>query len=243
MKNITTAIVCALGIIISTYILTQAIKNRNVSENTIAVTGMGSKTFTSDLITWNASFSKNSLELQEAYKNLENDREQIREYLLGKGVKEEEIVFSAVDINKEYKEERDANGYYQQGEFSGYNLRQSVSIESKDVEKIEGISRTVTDIIDKGIELTSSSPLYFYTQLAEIKHELIAEGTEDARHRAEEIAKNANADLGKLKKSSMGVIQITAPNSAEDYSWGGTYNTTSKEKEASITVRLEYHVK
>ncbi len=243
MKNTITAIICALGIIISTYILTQAIKNRNVSENTIAVTGMGSKTFTSDLITWSASFSKNSLELQEAYKSLENDREEIKRYLLEKGVKEEEIVFSAVDIDKEYKEERDANGYYQRGEFSGYNLRQSVSIESKDVERIEGISRTVTDIIDKGIELTSSSPLYFYTQLAEIKHELIAEGTEDARQRAEEIAENSKAKLGKLKTASMGVIQITAPNSAEDYSWGGTFNTTSKEKEASITVRLEYNVK
>jgi len=45
-----------------------------------------------------------------------------------------------------------------------------------------------------------------------------------------------------LKKATMGVIQITAPNSNEDYSYGGTYNTTSKDKEASITIKLEYEV-
>jgi len=40
----------------------------------------------------------------------------------------------------------------------------------------------------------------------------------------------------------MGVFQITGTNSAEDYSWGGSFNTDSKYKTASITVRLVYEV-
>jgi uncharacterized protein len=40
----------------------------------------------------------------------------------------------------------------------------------------------------------------------------------------------------------MGIFQITAQNSNEDYSWGGTYNTASKEKTASITMKLNYEV-
>lgn len=243
MKTYITATICALGLILATFTLGEAFKNRNTAENTISVTGLGSKTFTSDLISWSASFSEKSMDLKSAYQALERDRKEIIEYLSSKGVKAEEIIFSSVDISKEYKEERDVNGYYQRGAFDGYKLKQTLSIESKEVEKIEALSRTVTDIINKGIELTSSRPLYFYTQLSEIKHELIAEGTEDARKRAEEIAQNAKAKLGDLKKASMGVIQITAPNSAEDYSWGGTFNTSSKEKEASITIRLEYNVK
>ena len=71
---------------------------------------------------------------------------------------------------------------------------------------------------------------------------MIADATKDARQRAEKIAENADASLGKLKKATMGVIQITAPNSNEDYSYGGTFNTSSKEKEASITIKLEYQV-
>lgn len=243
MKKIIIAVICTLGLIIATIILGDAVKNRNSNEDTISVTGTGSKTFTSDLITWSASFSKNAPELQDAYKSLERDRKEIKSYLEDQGVDSEEIIFSAVDINKEYEEERDASGYYRQGALTGYDLTQTVSIESKDVKKIENISRTVTEIIDRDIELASSSPMYFYTQLSEIKHQLITEATEDARQRAEKISTNSQSKLGKLKKASMGVFQITAPNSGEDYSWGGTFNTESKEKEANITVRLEYKVK
>ena len=35
-------------------------------------------------------------------------------------------------------------------------------------------------------------------------------------------------------------LQITGQNSAEEYSWGGSFNTTSKKKTATITVKLDY---
>jgi len=40
----------------------------------------------------------------------------------------------------------------------------------------------------------------------------------------------------------MGVFQIVAQNSSEDFSWGGSFNTSSKRKTANITVKLEYEV-
>jgi len=234
--------IAALGLIIAAALLGSAIKNRNKSENTVSVTGLGSKTFTSDLISWSGSFSKNSFELKTAYDALAVDRKVIYDYLKSKGVKENEMIFSAVDIQKQFRSFTDASGTYQQGEFVGYNLTQSVSIKSKEVSKIENISRNITEIINRGIEFTSSSPQYFYTKLSDVKQEMIANATKDAKERAEKIAENAGSDLGNLKKATMGVIQITAPNSNEDYSYGGTYNTTSKDKEASITIKLEYEV-
>jgi hypothetical protein len=38
----------------------------------------------------------------------------------------------------------------------------------------------------------------------------------------------------------MGVFQIVGKNDHEDYSYGGSFNTTSKEKTASITLKVEY---
>lgn len=242
MKTYITVAIAALGFIIAAALLGNAVKNRNKSQNTVSVTGMGSKTFTSDLISWSGSFSKNSFELKTAYDALAVDRKVIYDYLKSKGVKENEMIFSAVDIQKQFRSFTDSNGTYQQGEFAGYNLTQSVSIKSKEVGKIENISRNITEIINRGIEFTSSSPQYFYTKLSDVKQEMIANATKDAKERAEKIAENAGSDLGNLKKATMGVIQITAPNSNEDYSYGGTYNTASKDKEATITIKLEYEV-
>jgi len=241
-KTIITITVAALGFIIGVGLLGNAIKNRNKSENTISVTGLGTKQFTSDLITWSGSFSKNNLDLKSAYDELALDRKTINDYLLSKGVKQSEIVFSSVDIQKQFKNLTDSNGNTIQNEFSGYNLTQTVSIESKEVAKIENLSRNITEIINRGIEFTSSSPSYFYTKLSNVKQEMIASATKDAKERAEKIAENSGSSLGNLKKATMGVIQITAPNSNEDYSYGGTFNTSSKEKEASITIKLEYEV-
>ncbi len=61
--------------------------------------------------------------------------------------------------------------------------------------------------------------------------------------RAESIAQNSGSGLGELISAKMGVFQITGQNSGEDYSWGGSFNTSSKNKTASITMRLDYKVK
>ncbi|PWN60163.1 SIMPL domain-containing protein [Chryseobacterium oncorhynchi] len=241
-KNIIAVAIGALGFVLGLGLLGNSIKNRNKSENTISVTGLGTKQFTSDLITWSGSFSKNNFDLKSAYDELALDRKVINDYLVSKGIKQSEIVFSSVDIQKQFRSYNDANGNYVQGEFSGYNLTQKVSIESKEVAKIENLSRNITEIINRGIEFTSSSPAYFYTKLATVKQEMIASATKDAKERAEKIAENSGSSLGNLKKATMGVIQITEPNSNEDYSYGGTFNTSSKEKEANITIKLEYEV-
>lgn len=240
-KNIIAIAIAALGFIIGLALLGNAVKNRNKSENTISVTGLGTKEFTSDLIAWSGNFSRNSFELKTAYDELASDKKIIESYLVSKGINKKEIVFSAVDIQKLYNYNNDNYGNSSRT-FSGYQLSQSVNIESKEVAKIENLSRTITEIINQGIELTSSPPNYFYTKLADVKQEMIANATKDAKQRAEKIAENAGSSLGDLKNASMGVIQITAPNSNEDYSWGGTYNTSSKEKEARITIKLEYNV-
>jgi hypothetical protein len=70
----------------------------------------------------------------------------------------------------------------------------------------------------------------------------LAKARADAKDRAETIAKNSGSDLGKIKKATMGVFQITGQNSNEDYSYGGAFNTSSKSKTASITIRVDYAV-
>lgn len=241
-KNILAIAIASLGFVIGLALLGSAIKNRNKSDNTISVTGLGTKKFTSDLITWDGNFTRNSFELQSAYNELSADRKIISDYLISKGIKADEMVFSAVDIQKMYNYSNDSYGNSNRT-FAGYQLSQRVSIESTEVAKIENISRNITEIINRGIEFTSSTPNYFYTKLSEVKQQMIADATKDAKQRAEKIAENAGSKLGNLKKANMGVIQITAPNSTEEYSWGGTYNTASKEKEASITIKLEYNLR
>ncbi|MHC1706434.1 MAG: SIMPL domain-containing protein [Bacteroidales bacterium] len=240
MKHYLNSIIIALAIVCTALLFSNAFKNRNKTNDTISVTGLGKKDFVSDLIVWSGSFNRQSRELKEAYSLLDKDRETIKNYLISKGLKAENIVFSAVNIEQRYEDIYEGTNNRHKRVFVGYGLYQSVQIESKDVDKIEEISRQVTELINSGVEFYSNSPMYYYTQLAELKIEMIAEATKDAYNRAQKIATNAGGKVGKLKSADMGVFQITAQNSPEDFSWGGSFNTTSKNKTASITIKLEY---
>ena len=232
----------AMAILLSAVIFSNAFINRNRKQDTISVTGLGSKDFVSDLIVWSGSFNRKNMTLKEAYATLDKNREQIRTYLTSKGVKPEEIVFYAVDINQQFDDVYNDQGRRVSTVFTGYLLTQKVQVESHDVNKVENISREVSELINAGVEFYSNSPQYYYTKLAELKVEMIAEATKDASTRALKIAENAGGKVGDLKSATMGVFQIVAQNSSEEYSWGGSFNTQSKNKTATITMRLEYNV-
>ncbi|NQW36284.1 MAG: SIMPL domain-containing protein [Flavobacteriales bacterium] len=208
MKKNLNAIVFAVAIIIAAVILGNAYVNRNKSNGSIEVTGLGTTNFTSDLIVWEGSFSNENRDLKAAFNNLKRDKKIILDYLISKGINKDQIVFNAVQSSKNTK-----------------------------------LSREVTELLNKGINFYSFAPRYYYTKLADLKIEMISKATEDAHLRAEKIALNSGGILGHLKSAKMGIFQITGQNSKEDYSWGGTFNTSSLKKTASITMKLNYSAK
>jgi hypothetical protein len=242
MKNNGKILIVAVTILIVTAMLIHSYENRYANSETINVTGLGKKDFKSDLIVWEANFSRKHIELKEAYKALEEDRYLIKEYLITKGLKNDEILFSSVDISKEYQTIYDKEGNSIEHKFIGNILAQTIKLESQEIEKIESIAREITELINTGIELYSENPKYYYTKLSELKIEMIAEATNDARLRAENIAQNSKAQLGNLKQANMGIFQIVGQNSDEEYFWGGTFNTSSKMKTATVTLKADFKI-
>lgn len=243
MKKHLTAIIFALAIVIAAGILGNAFLNRNKKSGTVDVTGLGQKNFTSDLVVWEGNFSRENMDIKVAYVELEKDRKAVLDYLIAKGIPREKIIFNAVNTNPLYRQNYNSNGNYMGQTFLGYELNQTLQIESNEVEKVEQISREITELLLQGVKFYSQAPRYYYTDLESLKIEMISRATEDARVRAEKIAENSGSKLGRLISANMGIFQITGQNSNEDYSWGGTFNTSSKEKTASITMRLSYGVK
>ena len=239
----TNAIIFGLAIVISAFFIANAYSSRGKTTGNISVKGLGQVDFTSDLIVWEGSFSEASANLQTAYSLLDRDRNTVLTYLKNKGIADSEIIFDAIDVRRLYKDLYNDEGKYIGQEMTGYKLTQSLTITSKNVDNVENVSRKISELINQGINFYSSQPEYYYTKLADLKLELIQAATQDAHARAEKIAANSGATIGKLLSAQMGVFQITGLYEDEDYSWGGVFNTSSKEKTASITVRLVYQVR
>ena len=209
---------------------------------TVSVVGSATKDFNSDLIIQRFTITVEDQNIKDGYAKMKKAREAVEKYLKENGVDLKDVSFKNVSSYKDedyiYDRAKDY-GYYQ---FRCYKFSQEVRIESNAVKKIEALN--LSYLTSDEVKVDVYDPSYYYTKLSDLKIEMLANATKDAKERAETIVKNAGGKLGGLKVSSMGVFQITSPNSSdEDYEWGGAFNTSSYKKSASITMRLTYYVK
>ena len=239
--RVVSAIVISAAIVIATWILGSAWESTHYATERINVTGLATRDFTSDLIVWRGTFERKANVIRGAYTMIKQDAELIKKFLADHGVKDADVVFDAVDIQKQFRSIRENENYYQQ--FDGYRLAQSLTIQSKDVDKIEVVSREISELLNAGIELTSQAPQYYYTKLAALKLDLLSKASANGKARADSLAANASSRLGSLRTAETGIFQITGQNSDEEYTWGGAFNTASRDKTASITVRMEFEVR
>ena len=228
----------AIGIIISTVIISNTVTRIKLANQTITVKGYAEKRIKSDLIVWKGFFTVRGSQLTEAYALLDRDLSLVKEYLVSKGIAENEIVVSSIRTRTIYG--RDAQGR-PTDQVSGYELEQQVEVRSNQVEKIAAIARESTELINKGVHFQSLEPQYFYTKLSDLKIEMLAAATKDARQRAEQLALNSGSKLGSLRSASMGVLQITRAYSTEvsDY---GIYDVTSLEKDIKAVVTVSFSI-
>ena len=244
------SIIIGIAIIVTAFILGQSFKKRNENLDSISVIGLGTKDFVSDEMLWSGSFTANRMDIKTAYGKIISDQKIVSNFFISKGFKPNEFTFGAVNFQKKFREIRTVNaenGYVNSEQvFNGYEATQSISFSAKKnpqlMKRIEEVSSKTSELINSGIELTSNSIQYTYSNLPSLKQSLIENATRDANERANKIVKTANGDLGKLKGANMGVFQITGQGSTEEDSYGGNNDTFSKNKTARITVRLEYNL-
>ena len=249
MEKIKSSIIIGVAIIITSWILGKSFQNRNQNLDSINVIGLGTKDFVSDEILWSGSFTTISLDIKTAYNKIVSDQKIVSAFFLNKGFKSNEFSFGAVNFQKKFREVRsegsDNQIKYEQV-FDGYEATQTISFSAKKnpdlMSRIESVSSKTSELVNSGIELSSNTIQYTFSDLPSLKQSLIENATKDANERASKIVKTADGDLGKLKKASMGVFQITGQGSTEDDSYGGINDTYSKNKTARITVRLEYEL-
>ena len=228
-----TASILAVGIIIAAFVWGAFfISARN--EQSIRVVGQGVKTITSDIIKWNMSINRTT---NVAYKSegpswIQEDLIKVKKYLASNGIEEKDILVEPVSSYANYGN----NGV------TGYSFSQRIEVKSGDIEKIEKLALDNKALAKQDIYLQYSDLEYFVSNLAELKAEMLALATVDAKVRAEEIAKSSGNKICGLLSAKTGVFQIRKPLSM-DVSDYGIYNTSSKEKEIAVTVNATFKIK
>ena len=230
--------IAAACIISSAILAAGALKITRFMRETISVTGTAQQQIRSDLVVWKGSFGRRSADFQEAYRALKEDLGKVRSYLLSKGVKEAQISVSQVASETIYK--KNERGY-DTNDMNGFRLTQTVDVQSEDVGLIERLSRESTELINDGVLFESQAPEYYYTKLDELKIDMLAKATQNAKQRAQNMAASTGARIGCMRAARMGVFQITPLNST-DVSNSGINDTSSLDKKVTAVVTVSFAI-
>jgi len=230
--------ILALANIICVGILAWAYTHVKGEIKVISVTGSAKKQIRSDLIVWRAKVFVNNPSLTSGYDDLKAATDKTMAYLRDHGVAEKEISISAISSKKNFV----FDGYGHATEkISSFDLEQTVQISSGDIDRVTEVAANVTALMKDGVMLESQVPEYIYTKLADLKVEMLAEATKDARVRAVQIASNSGANLGSIREARMGVMQIN-PIHSNSTSDTGNNDTTALEKEITAIVSARFEL-
>ena len=228
----------ALGAIISTYILSNAvISYQKMNTQALSVTGSASQEIKSDLAVWTLSYEVRSKDLKSGYAKINTDKKQISDFLSANGLGADAFKFTPIASYPVYK--RMPNGY-DSNEVDGYRLSQNVEVTSNDVDKLTKLSEG--KLVNKNIEVSSNRVDYYVSNLDELKIKMLAEATKDAKERAKSMVQSTGGHIGVMNSARMGVFQIVAKNST-DVSDYGIYNTSAVDKKINAVVNATFTIK
>ncbi len=234
-------VMIALGCIFSTFILSKSIVEfQKLQNQTIRVTGSASKKVTSDSASWTIRFSSTKPILKEGYFQIQSDAKKIKDFFSTYGINEDDIEFSVINSNPNYK--RFPGTYNYSNEIESYTVSQNVTVKSKDINKITEISKKVDNLVNQDINLTSDAVQYFVSNLDDIKIQVAQEASKNAKERAKSMVKGTNGRIGVMTGAKLGVFQIVPVESTEvdDY---GINDTSSIDKKVVSTVTATFTVK
>lgn len=228
----------AVALVLSSIVGAWAYTTAKKGDQTVTVTGSARKRIRSDLVIWKAGVTYQATQLSDAYKQLSDKVPRVKQYLISKGIPENQITISS--ISSQTLREKDNEGQ-ETGKITGYSLRQELEVRSTDVDKIERIAREATELINQGILLESMPPEYHYTKLGDLKIAMLAEAAKDAKVRAQQVASATGSSIGSVRSAKMGVLQIT-PADSNEVSDSGMNDTSSLEKDITAVINVSFAV-
>jgi len=206
------------------------------ARDTVSVTGSARKPISSNLVRWSLRVSHQSPKAAEAARRLRGEVATVRQFLERQG-----IPAATINPGVVYAEQQVAVLPHHRRRIS-YRVSQSLNVSTHKLDVVEQAATRVGLLIAQGIDVSAEQPAYISTELTKAKLDALAAATADVRQRAEILVKGLGGKLGPMRRTQLGVYQITPRDSTEisDY---GINDTTSREKDVNAVVTATFAVK
>lgn len=205
--NIIAAAAIAVGLLALGLCIRSGLKAFTDNSRSVDVRGLAEREVPANHVTWPIVFKLTGNDLPSVYSQANSTNSTVVKFLKENGLTENEISVGAPKM-----EDNIDNYNYKPGITSRYAITSIVTVSSDQVEKVRGLILRQGDLLSMGIPVQAqdygNSISYEFTGLNDIKPEMIAEATKNAREAAKKFSDDSGSDLGKIKSARQGQFSI-----------------------------------
>lgn len=205
------AIVCSIllaaGLLLLGVQIKKGLGSISANQRVVTVRGLAEKEVTANKVTWPIVSKQVGNDLPTIYASIEATNRSILNFLKSNGITDEEISVNAPQVI-----DLQADRYNSNTVPFRYNVTNVVVVTSSKVDMVRQLIERQTELLKQGIAIVAGDYQYQttfeYTDLNNIKPEMIAEATGNAREAAMKFAEDSDSRLGKIKTASQGQFSI-----------------------------------
>lgn len=207
VKKLIPALLIALGLLAIGLGIRSGFRSMSSAQRTVSVRGLSEREVKADKVTWPIVYQIQGNILPDLYDQTSTTNDKILAFLHNAGITDSEI-----SINAPEAYDRASNNYSDNNYKFRYNISEVIVVTSSQVDKVDELIRQQGQLLKEGIALSANDynyPIqYEFTGLNDIKPQMIAEATKNAREAAQKFADDSESKLGKIQTANQGQFSI-----------------------------------
>ncbi len=204
-----TAAILSIGMIAGGYLLGDGLLRAKDAERAVTVRGLAERDVTADLATWTISYSASSTDLGEAQSKVRRDTQAIEAFFKELGFPADALQPTGANVAS----------FTNEG-LTTYTVRKRLALRTEDIKRAQKAVARQVDLVGRGVFLEEGSGMaYTFTKLNDVKPEMVAEATKDARASAQQFAEDSGSGVGKIRDATQGYFTLEARD-GETGGWG-----------------------
>jgi len=209
---------------------------------TVTVRGLVEREVSADEAVWTLSLRRAGDDLSEVHRRISKDRDALLAFLQQQG-------FSAAEMTRQPTRTVDKlareYGQPQAGERFRYLVSTAVVLRTTQIEQLQKALGATEELLKQGVILDAeregniANPRYVITKFNELRPELLALATKNARIVAQQFAADSGVSVGKIHSAHQGSIQIFGSDGHDESSAYSPTSTAVKKLRLVSTIEFE----
>jgi len=228
------ALILGLGLLGAGFFTGRGFEQGRSADRFVTVKGLAETFVRADLAVWPLRVTATGNDLGRVQGEIDENVATITTFLSGQGIEADAIQPQRVEVTDLLAQAYRPEGV---GE-SRFILAQTVIVRTEQVDRVAALNQQTGELVRRGVVLVDSGgPTYLFTRLNEIKPEMLAAATRNAREAAHQFAADSGSALAEIRRATQGLFEILPRDPAP-----GLFEANQLDKKVRVVSTIEYRL-